>query len=325
MHHNVCAYNEWGTLHEAIVGKVEPDAIATGWYPGMSFFPESYHAVMKDGGGLKLSEVNADEFATLTRQMDSLAKLLEEEGIVVHRPAPLLPCEKRYLADLQPGYGLYFPQDPLLVIGNSVIEASLRFPMRRKERYALRPIVEPRARASGVKYVAMPSAAPREPRALHEPDFFLEGGDIQCEGNDVYVGCSGLASSREGIRWLADYLGPEYRVHTIRLREDVLHLDGAFGLVGPGLGIRCKEFIVGELPKALAKHKWIDISEDEGHRLGGNVLCLDERRLVIDSQHERIIGELRKWGKEVIPLPYAVTASYGGSIHCTTNCLSRNP
>jgi glycine amidinotransferase len=196
--------------------------------------------------------------------------------------------------------------------------------MRRKERYAVRPIVEPMARASGAKYVAMPSAAPREPRMLHEPDIFLEGGDIQCDGQDVYVGCSGLASSREGIRWLQDYLGPQYRVHTIALRDDILHLDGAFGLIGPGLGIRCSEFIVDELPKPLAKHKWIDVSEEEGHRLAGNVLCLDERRVVIDSQHERVIGELRKWGKEVIPLPYAVTASYGGSIHCTTNCLSRD-
>jgi N-dimethylarginine dimethylaminohydrolase len=197
--------------------------------------------------------------------------------------------------------------------------------MRRKERYAVRPIAEPRARGSGAAYVAMPAAAPRVPSALYEPDIFLEGGDLQCDGADVYVGCSGLASSPEGIRWLQDYLGAEYRVHTIRLREDILHLDGAFGLIGPGLGIMCKEFVVGELPKPLAKHKWIYVSEEEGHRLAGNVLCLDEHRLVIDAQHERVIAELKKLGKEVMPLPYAVTATYGGSIHCTTNCLSRDP
>jgi N-dimethylarginine dimethylaminohydrolase len=160
---------------------------------------------------------------------------------------------------------------------------------------------------------------------MHEPDFFLEGGDIQFEGSDIYVGCSGLASSREGIRWLQDYLGADYRVHTIALREDILHLDGAFGLVGPGLGIMCQEFLAGELPKPLQKYRWIRISEEEGDRLGGNVLCLDRRRLVIDAQHERVIGELRKAGKEVITLPYAETATYGGSIHCTTNCLSREP
>jgi glycine amidinotransferase len=189
----------------------------------------------------------------------------------------------------------------------------------------VRPIAEPLARASGAKYVAMPPAAPHQPRAVHEPDLFLEGGDIQFEGFDVYVGCSGVASSREGIRWLQDYLGAEYRVHTIRLREDILHLDGAFGLLGPGLGILCEEFLVDELPKPLRKHRWVRISEEEGHRLAGNVLCLDGRPLVIDAQHERVIGELQKVGKEVNPLPFAVTATYGGSVHCTTNCLSREP
>ena len=48
MNHKIGAYNEWGKLHEVIVGRVEPDTIAAGSYDGMSFFPEEYHQVMKE-------------------------------------------------------------------------------------------------------------------------------------------------------------------------------------------------------------------------------------------------------------------------------------
>ena len=316
----ISAYNEWGKLREVIVGKMEDDAIMAGWYEGMSFFPEKWQDVMKKFGGMKYFDAEPEMARTVKKQMDNLAKLLEERGIIVHRPGPLLPEEKSYLTDIQKGYGLYFPQDPILVIGNNIIETSLRFPVRRKEIYALRPILEPLLKEGGVKYAAMPKPSPCIDKGM-----FVEGGDLQFDGYDVYVGCSGLASNEAGIRWLQDFLGPEYRVHTIKLREDIIHLDGAFGLIRQDLGIMCPEFIAGELPKSLKKYEFIHVTEEEGHKLGGNVLCLDDHTLIIDEQHERIISELKKRGEEIITIPYAVTATYGGSVHCSTNCLRRDP
>ena len=42
------AYNEYGKLHEVIVGKVEDDAVMFGWYDGMSFIDKKFWPVMQN-------------------------------------------------------------------------------------------------------------------------------------------------------------------------------------------------------------------------------------------------------------------------------------
>ena len=83
---------------------------------------------------------------------------------------------------------------------------------------------------------------------------FLERGDVELDGYNVYVGMSGNASNAAGIEWLQQFLGPEYRVYTIKRDYSILHLDTVFMLNRPGLLTYYPEF-VDELPTPL-KHHW---------------------------------------------------------------------
>jgi len=65
---------------------------------------------------------------------------------------------------------------------------------------------------SNAQYGTVPPPSPH----YREDDLFLEGGDILLDERDVYVGFSGCGSSLSGIDWLQQYLGNEYKVHTVK-------------------------------------------------------------------------------------------------------------
>ena len=75
------------------------------------------------------------------RQADALAELVAREGVTVHRPERLRGVERTFLAPNGEGAQL-FPRDGMIVIGEHVIDASLRLLCRQRERYGLRPLIQ---------------------------------------------------------------------------------------------------------------------------------------------------------------------------------------
>jgi glycine amidinotransferase len=49
-----------------------------------------------------------------------------------------------------------------------------------------------------------------------------------------------------------------------------------------------------------------------------NLLSLDERRVVVESQERELMDALRAWGFEPIPCPFRGFNALGGSFHCAT-------
>jgi len=211
----------------------------------------------------------------------TLAELLQREGVTVQR---------ENAASLR---------DPLIVAGNHLIEASLRFESRQPERFALRPLAQRLAQQPGVMWRAVP---PGWPNGVDGP--FLEGGDVLLNGREIYVGMSGRASDMAGIDWLDALLGPAYRVIPVAMRSSVHHLEDVLALVRPGLLVFCPKLLIDGLPTSLRGWDRAEISPEEADRGAAHMLILEPGRTVLDAGNVRIGGELRARGIEAIPLPF---------------------
>ncbi|MFH1542620.1 MAG: arginine deiminase family protein [bacterium] len=310
---------EWGALQEVIVGSGK-DLVIPYYREGM-VVPEGPNAnalvaAMKKYGGQRFDKIDPETAGKVIEQADNLAKTLESLGIVVHRVRSLKPAEGEYLGD--DGAAL-FSRDPILVIGNNLIETSLRALFRRKEKYAIRPIVEKYITDPEVRYVSMPMASPQ----MDDRGPYLEGGDVLLNGYEIYVGNSDVATNRAGIVWLQNYLGSKYKVQEIKLTPSFLHLDCAMALLRPGLGIICREAIIGELPESLKDWKFIEVNAEEADNLATNVLVVDEKTVIADPQHQRVIEAIRANGIKVIEVPYDEVSKFGGAFRCSHHPLRR--
>jgi glycine amidinotransferase len=315
--------HEWGELREAIVGRQSPGALVVPpYYDGLRWMEGRMMELSKEHGGKFLVDVDPDFDAALTRQSDALAELLENRGVKVHRPTEVDP--KNFAIDPE-GYGSgvqLFPRDPLLVVGPWMIELNLRIRARRIERFALQDVLREAHLQGRGQWINMPAALSGI-EADDTTSLFLEGGDTLLNGAEIYVGISGTSSNQGGIDWLQGLLGPSYHVQAVPLRSNVLHLDCAMALLRPGLGLLCRTRLAGELPPSLADFRWIDVTEEEASGLGTNGLLLSPETVIVEQRRERIMGEIRQAGMEVIPLAYDAPAAVGGAFRCSHHPLVR--
>jgi N-dimethylarginine dimethylaminohydrolase len=315
----VSVHHEWGTLKEVIVG-IGDDLTMPGYCEAVSFFydPEQVE-LMKTYGGIPELELNPEYAREARKQIDNLASVLQERGVVVHRSRRLSAEEMKYLDYVQKGSHFFYARDPVIVIGDHVIEGAMSVPFKVKERYAIRPVLRERLRGSNARYVSMPAPSP----AFGRDQMYLEGGDVLLNGEEIYVGISGKGSSPEGVEWLQNYLGPTYRVHQVRVSPEFEHLDCVLALARPGLGVRCREAFIDDLPESIRDWDYVEVTKGEAKKLGANLMVLDDRTVIIDAQHHRIGRELEKRGVEVMEIPYGQVASSGGGLRCSHHPLVR--
>ncbi|MDD2236383.1 MAG: arginine deiminase family protein [Kiritimatiellae bacterium] len=310
---------EWGTLKEVVVG-IGDGLVMPGLSDKVDFiYDKTYLEAMKKTGGKPAIELEPENTRAVIAQINGLVKVLEDQGVTVYRPRVLNPTEHDYLTNVQEGQMQIYARDPMLVIGNNVIETSLKVPMRAKEKFPLREIIRERIKDTDARYVAMPSPNPN----YEEDGIYIEGGDVLLNGKNIYVGHSGKGSSLEGIEWLQNYLGPDYLVQEVKVSSDFEHLDCIMALLKPGLGLLCKDALVGELPESLKDWDFINVTVEEAKRLGANALVLNDSTVIMDTQHQRIIEEVRKRGHHVIEVPYDKVATWGGAFRCSHHPLVR--
>jgi N-dimethylarginine dimethylaminohydrolase len=213
-----------------------------------------------------------NEWAPLRRAIvgsDALAAVLAREGVEVSRTL------------------LAAPRDALFVVGEHIIEGSLRPNARRSEGAMMRHSIDGQV-------------ATVPPGSTDEVDGpYLEGGDVIVTDTEVYIGMSGNGSDLGGIDWLAALLGPARRVIPMAMRSSVRHLEDILALLRPGLLVQCRPLLVDGLPRALRDWQSIDLAPEEK----ANLLVLDENRAVVDAAHVRLAGELRACGVDVITIP----------------------
>jgi len=319
---HIGVYNDWGKLKEVVIG-VEDDTVEPEWMSGLRFLSKESVEGLKKYGGMKMAEVYPDHVTKIREEIEGLVRVLEERGVIVHRTKPMKHKEvKTYLDTVQQGNHSFGGEDYFRVIADNVILInSLRFPFRRKQTFAVRNVLEPLLKGSNARYVAMPTPSPH----YDEFDTFLEAGDILTDGFNIYVGHSGVGSSDAGIEWLQQYMGAEYKVWTVQIDSNILHLDCIMTLIKPGLLVYYPE-LVGELPETLKNWEKIKLKRKEGEEepFGANNLSLDENTIIVPASYPEVAKELKKRGMDVIVRPFDMTISYGAGPRCLTAVLNRN-
>ncbi|HLG47488.1 MAG TPA: amidinotransferase [Reyranella sp.] len=310
------AHHEWGRLREVVIGISPAEDFVVFHEDSMRWQVPPEDEFSREHAGRRLIEIDPDWANRMERQADSLAELVAREGVTVHRPQRLAGIERTFLAPNGEGMQL-FPRDAMIVVGEHVIDSSLRLICRQRERYGLRPHIQ-RLAMHGARWSSVPLGSPG---CVDGP--FLEGGDVLLNGTEVYVGMSGCASDMAGIDWLQALLGARYRVIPVALRSNVLHLDCALGLVKPGLVVWCPEKLIDGLPRTLREWDTIAVSRDEANKLATNGLVLEEGRMIVDADNGRVIEELRQRKVDVIPLPFDGPIRVGGGLRCAHHPLWR--
>lgn len=318
--------HEFGTLGEVIIGRPEgltlpvlTDEMADEIDELNQLGPE----FREKGQGQLLVDFAPDLAARVAEQVNGLAAMLEARGVVVHRPRPLTNAEQLYPGNGQPGGSLIFMRDPIVVIGDRIIELAMRYPFRRRQKFTLRETLMRRAAEDNALFVAMPEPQPIPMEAGWGTGPFLEGGDVLLNGKHVYVGISGHASSPSGAGWLQQFLGSDYAVETVAISKGFIHLDCVLSLPRPGLALACLEALPNGLPASLADWDVIEVRADEAKKLGCNGLILDSNAYVMDAAHQRVADELAKRGTNVITIPYDAPAMFGGGLRCSHHPLRR--
>jgi len=256
-------------------------------------------------------------------ERDALKQVFEKHGVEVLRPRLLTQWEKE--AGGKQGYSNSYVRDPWLVVGNVVIEGSLRFPHRRKEVLPSRNIFQREVYPAACSYVAVP-----QPEIMPldvdngGPGPFLEGGDVLVYGRHVFVGNSGRASTALGAQWLQKVIAPHgYTVEIVRLKPNILHLDCAIGLVREGLMVVYEEGLLDGLPKSLKDWVRISATQEEAMSLGTNGLPITPAVYVTDPAFRRIGDAVEKQGVAVEYVTFDISRSFGGAFRCSTQTLWR--
>mgnify|MGYP000350761228 FL=1 len=155
---------------------------------------------------------------------------------------------------------------------------------------------------------------------------YLEGGDIICYNNHLFVGESDIATNRAGTRWLEHYIGPfGYQVHPMPMKGDFLHLLGIMVLVREGLLLLHRDDLDCELPEILADWEVIEVNESEARAYATVGVSLDDSRYIMPSGLSRIANELSRRGVEPIEIDYDHVSYWGGCVSCSTHAVSRDP
>ena len=323
---NFGAYTDFGRLRAAIVGSADGLALPP-FNPTLHHYNDEVQAALRRSGdqALLVAEVMPERWHKTVEQLDQLAALYESNGVQVYRPRPYSEEETEYLAHLQPGHSLLYPADPVYTLGKRYFELNIRRAYRRKEVFPLREIVAPMISSDAeASHVVMPAPQPFEPSS-GGPGPYLEGGDIICYQNHVFVGEADIASNRAGTDWLESHITPEYQMHRMPMKGTVLHLLGAMVLIREGLLILYRDELNCDLPEPLKDWDVIEISEAEARAYATVGVSLDDERYIIPAGLHRVNEELDRRGVQPIPIDFEHVGYWGGCVSCATQAISRDP
>lgn len=350
----VNSHNEWDTLQEVIVGRVEGAAVPRLEANIKVDAPLRYWNFFQQYGGQPFPEELVEP---ASKELNQFCKILEAEGVTVRRPDRVDFSLTYQTPDFEAS-GLYaaMPRDILIVIGNDIIEAPMAWRSRFFEYRAYRSLMKEYLQR-GAKWTTAPkplmsdelydfdfaAKSPDEQEALvkqgryvtteFEPCF--DAADFVRCGRDIFVQRSHV-TNRMGITWLRQHLGEPYRVHEIKFQDfNPMHIDASLVPLKPGLALINPtrppveaelfhkagwDLVEAPLPttpdywKLPIASKWISM----------NLLSLDTERVIVERLEEPTQKLLKDLGFKVIPVDFRNFYTFGGSFHCATCDVRRD-
>jgi len=277
----VNSWDEFSPLKRIIVGISDGSCIAPDE-------PALKHKIpmdsdMKGKHGLR----PADSVAKAKKQMDNLSYVLQQFGVTVDRPQPIIwnkPIQTPFFESMTE-FGCMPARDVLLTVGNEILEATMSYRSRWFEYRAYRDIVHGYwLQDKDMKWEAAPK--PRLTDASYKMDYLdqhesmdeeyrlkkmancdfvtkdwveplFDAADVCRLGKDLFVQ-NGFTTNLAGIEWLRRHF-PNHRVHTVNFPGDQfpIHIDASFCPLKPGLIINNPfRKLPGEQTKIFERNGW---------------------------------------------------------------------
>jgi glycine amidinotransferase len=339
-------YDEWGLLEEVIVGRIDQAVIAPDHPAVRAVVPPELCAALPTQQGQPFPRELIDRASA---ELEGFVKLLEAEGVVVHRPDPFDHAPRWSTPHWESqGMATACPRDGILILGNEIIETPMAWRSRYFEMFPYRRLFR-RFFDEGARWTSAPK--PRLLDTLYDENFTVPGDDeparfvideseivfdaadfIRC-GRDLFCQRSNVTNF-VGIEWLRRHLGGTYRIHVLDTAKwrAPMHIDATFVPLAPGRAlVNPDDLKLDELPGFLRSWDLIVAPSPDptpgpcapdlrmcSSWLSLNVMSLDESRVIVEAGQTSLIAVLRRHGFEVIPLPFEHYAAFGGAFHCAT-------
>ena len=175
---------------------------------------------------------------------------------------------------------------------------------------------------------------------LNNTEPVFDAADILRCGKDLFVQ-NGFTTNSIGIEWLRREFGSSFRIHEIKLENNITptHLDAELTILRPGLLMTCPERkINNDLFNDIKNEEndWdiieapypINCKMQEGcfssKWLSMNVLSIDENTIIVEENEKPLIELLEDYSFNVIPVPFYNAYKFGGGFHCQTLDLERD-
>lgn len=342
----VNSYNEWDSLEEVIVGRLE-GAIIPPYHVTVTYnIPPSTARLYRLFAGRRYPKFLLKK---AQQELDEFIQILLDLGITVRRPEVIDGSRLFKTPNWKSkGFCTACPRDGFLVIGNEIIETPMAWRSRYFETDAYRPLFKEYFH-QGAKWTAAPKPQlldelydyhfnPPQPGdaikyVINEFEPVFDAADFVRCGRDLFVTKSNVTNSA-GITWLRRHLGEEYSIHEIDSScPTPMHIDSTFMPLAPGKVLINPQYIdIAKLPPILKS--WDVLIPPEPDPIKGvpsmcskwislNVLMIDEKRVIVEASQESLIKAFTDWGFEVIKCPFINFAPFGGSFHCATLDIRR--
>jgi len=347
----VNSYNGWDPLEEVIVGTVV-GAAKIAFEPGLGGYYPNRADRRPQAARRTDKEIEAAE-----AQLNTLARVLEQEGVIVRRPTPMdyLTPVKTPTFEVLSQNASACPRDVLLVIGDEIIEAPMAFRSRFFEYLPYRELVKEYFN-EGARWTAAPK--PSMSDDLYVKDFSIEEKIFDADthpsltdfepcfdaasfariGKDIFYQPD-VVTNDFGARWLSRHLGPEYRFHRARFEDHhpPQHIDATMVPLRPGLVMMNPERPAVDGTVQLFKENGWEVIEAEpsvgdkhfptpevSNWISMNVFNVDEETIICEERETPMIKLFESLGFRVIAIPFKEVYSFGGSFHCCTVDIRRS-
>jgi N-dimethylarginine dimethylaminohydrolase len=157
----------------------------------------------------------------------------------------------------------------------------------------------------------------------------VEGGDIHIiRPGLLMIGHSGVRTSEVGAKQFAGFFETHgWETKLIPFAEHFLHLDVLFCMATPRLAVACID-VLGEDFETFLRERQISVlraTYAEVMAMSCNLLALGNDRVISPAHSVRLNEVLRAEGVEVFNPELDEFARGGGSVHCMTMPLLREP
>jgi len=335
----VSVNNEWGKLREVIVGTIDNANMPTHGKDLHCINYATENEIPNDEIGFWDKKV----YDETQEDLENLSNLLKDIGVKVFRPSSIDTQKKVSNGHWETTqYYTFCPRDTVTVIGNNILESPMSLRSRQFETDCFKDIFIEKMN-EGANWVSAPkprlsdSMYQREDLSKitlnnHEPVF--DAANILRSNNDILYLVSNTGNLK-GAKWLQNFLGKEYRVHTIENVYSYIHIDSTIALLREGLCLlnpeRVNENNIPDYLKSWDKI-WCPPMVDIGYHktmrasvwIGVNLLSVDENTVIVDNRQTELINKLKKYNIDALDCKIRHSRTLGGSFHCVTTELLRD-